>query len=70
MGRKKFELMKQKLIEYAISAVVIGAIIYLFAAFMAWEFNPGKWPQSAREIVGIWFLAATGIYTLCKEQPK
>lgn len=60
--------MKQKLIEYTIAAVVIGAFIYLLAAFMVWELNPGKWPESARAIAGIWFLVVTGIYTLNKEQ--
>ena len=60
--------MKNKIIEYLIAAVLIGAFIYGLAAFMVWELNPGEWSEASRVITGIWFLVATGIYALNKEQ--
>lgn len=60
--------MKEKIIEYLIAAVLIGAFIYGLAAFVAWELSPGKWLEFGRIVVGFLFAVATVFYVLNKQK--
>lgn len=41
------------MIRLIIAAVLIAVGVYLFGAFVAWDFNAGNWDQGGRFIIAL-----------------
>ena len=62
--------MKNKIIEYLIAAVLIGAFDYLLFAFANWDLHPGNWGIDTRIGYVVLFCGSMAMHTAIKEMPK